>query len=566
MTRARTALRSKAIAAVVAAGVALLLAGCVGIPSSGPVEKGDALATTDDIDIIFQPSGPGVDESQEDILGGFIRAALNPLNNFAVARSFLSASFADSWKPDSGVTIDQSGRTTTVLSDTSIDLALTPIATVDGNGEYATVPAAPPVSRSYTFIQEDGQWRINSAPDGIVMLSSEFSEVYNSYPLYFYDPSYSRLVPDVRWFPRVASSTGTRIARALVSGPSAWLGAAVATAFPEGTGVTSVPVDSGVASVDLSGPVLDATAVTLSRMQVQLRASLGQLSGVSSVRMTVDSTEVPLQTAADAAPFPSPRVDSRALVLRSGQFGFFTGSSLTPIEGISDDVVGLDARSIAYSDSVPGLTLAAVGTPAGVYAVAPNTTPGLIDDRANLIQPSIDPDGFVWTVPAGSPRDVRVTAAGRTPASFTATWDGASQIVSLDVSRDGARVLAFLTMDGQPRLVIASVLRDKDGVPTGLGEPVDLSEGAGTAVDATWVDSLSVASVTRTASGDNAVVQQQIGGITTQLSDASNIVGLVGSNDVVGLRALGADGTILQQSANTWQVRAAGVQLLATQY
>lgn len=40
--------------------------------------EGRCLATTDDIDIIFQPSGPGVDESQEDILGGFIRAALNP--------------------------------------------------------------------------------------------------------------------------------------------------------------------------------------------------------------------------------------------------------------------------------------------------------------------------------------------------------------------------------------------------------------------------------------------------------------------------------------------------------
>jgi hypothetical protein len=138
--------------------------------------------------------------------------------------------------------------------------------------------------------------------------------------------------------------------------------------------------------------------------------------------------------------------------------------------------------------------------------------------------------------------------------------------VSLDVSRDGARVLAFLTMDGEPRLVVASVLRDKDGTPTGLGEPVDLAEGAGTAVDATWIDSLSVASATRTGSGDNAIVQQQIGGTTTQLADAVDVVSLVGSNDVVGLRVLASDGTILQQSANTWQVRAADVALLATQY
>lgn len=559
-------LRTRALVGTVASLTVLLLAGCVGIPSSGPVEKGDAISTTDEIDIIFQPSGPGVDESQEDILNGFIRAALNPLNNFEVARSFLSKSFSDDWKPDAGVSIDQSGRNTQVISETSIDLKFSPTATVDANGEYSAVPAAAPVTRSYTFVQEDGQWRINTAPDGIVMLATEFAEVYNSYPLYFFDPSYQRLVPDVRWFPRVASNTGTRIARAVINGPSAWLAGAVVTAFPEGTGVTSVPVDAGVASVDLSGPVLDSSEATLERMQVQLRASLLALSGVSNVRVTVDSTEVPLATSGDPALVTSPRVDSRALVLRSGQFGFFTGSSLTPIEGISDDVSSLAATSIAFSDSVPGLQLAAVGTAAGVYAVAPASTPGLIDDRAGLIEPSIDPEGFVWTVPSGSPLDVRVAAAGRTPSSFTATWDGASEIVSLDVSRDGARVLAFLTMDGQPRLVVASVIRDKDGTPTGLGEPVDLAEGPGTAVDATWVDSLSVASATLTPSGDNAIVQQQIGGTTTQLADASNLESLVGSNDVVGLRVLASDGTILQQSANTWQVRAADVALLATQY
>ncbi|WP_086459928.1 GerMN domain-containing protein [Agreia sp. VKM Ac-1783] len=558
--------RSRAAIGAVASLAVLLLAGCVGIPNSGPVEKGDALATSDEIDIIFQPSGPGIDESQEDILNGFIRAALNPLNNFDVARSFLSKNFADQWKPDAGVTIDQSGRSTQVVSETSIDLEISPIATVDANGEYSAVPSADPVTRGYTFVQEDGQWRINTAPDGVVMLSSEFAEVYNSYPLYFFDPSYQRLVPDVRWFPRVSSNTGTRIARALVTGPSAWLGGAVVTAFPEGTGVTSVPVDAGVASVDLSGPVLDSTEATLSRMQVQLRSSLLALSGVSTVRMTVDSTEVPLATTGDTGPITTPRVDSRALVLRSGQFGFFTGSSLTPIEGISDDVASLAATSVAFSDSVPGLQLAAVGTSAGVYAVAPASTPGIVDDRAGLIEPSVDPDGFVWTVPRDAPGDIRVSAAGRTPSSFTATWDGASQIVSLDVSRDGQRVLAFLTMDGEPRLVVASVLRDKDGTPTGLGEPVDLAEGTGTAVDATWVDSLSVASVTLTPSGSNSIVQQQIGGTTTQLADSTKVVSIVGSNDVVALRVLTSDGNILQQSANTWQVRAAGVAVLATQY
>jgi hypothetical protein len=558
--------RFRALAAGVASMTVLLLAGCVGIPSSGAVEKGDALSTSEEIDIIFQPSGPGVDESQEDILNGFIRAALNPLNNFEVARSFLSSSFSDEWRPDADVTIDQTGRSTQVVSETSIDLTLSPIATVDSNGEYSTVPAVAPVRRSYSFVQEDGQWRIDAAPDGIVMLATEFAEVYNSYPLYFFDPSYQRLVPDVRWFPRVASNTGTRIARALINGPSAWLAGAVVTAFPEGTGVTSVPVDAGVASVDLSGPVLDSSEATLDRIQAQLRASLLALSGVSNVRVTVDSTEVPIATSSGAAPVTAPRVDSRALVLRAGEFGFYTGSSLTPIEGISDDVASLAATSIAFSDSVPGLQLAAVGTAGGVYAVAPASTPGLIDDRAGLIEPSIDPDGFIWTVPGASPLDIRVAAAGRTPSSFTATWDGASEIVSLDVSRDGARVLAFLTMDGEPRLVVASVTRDKDGTPTGLGEPVDLAEGAGTAVDATWVDSLSVASATLTPSGDNAVVQQQIGGTTTQLADASDLVSLVGSNDVVGLRVLASDGSILQQSANTWQVRAADVSLLATQY
>lgn len=559
--RGRDLVRSLVTATAISLGI--LLAGCVGIPQSGPVQQGNGTAANDEIDVIFQPAKPVAGASQSEILTGFIRAALNPQKDYEVAREFLSTSFSPSWHPDAGVTIDSGTRAQTVVSPVALSLTISPEADVDGSGAYSRVPSNAPVAMPFTFVQEDGQWRINTAPDGIIMSSSEFDEVFRSYALYFFDPSFVHLVPDQRFFPRVSATTGARIVHALLAGPTAWLKGAVVSAFPEGTGVTSVPVVSGQALVNLTGPVLETNVPALQRMRYQLQASLADLSGVSDVQMVVDNNAVAIATSGQAPPVINPRVDTRALVLRSGEFGYFAGNTVTPIDGISAQVATLDATSASYSAN---LGLAAVGSrAAGVYAIAPGQVPAVVDARPGLVAPTIDPNGFIWTVPHDSPQAIQVSAIGRTPSVVKANWDGATSIESLDVARDGTRIAALVTSGGVPRLIIAAILRDAQGVPVSLGEPVNMSTGEGLAVDATWVDQLNVALVTRLPSGDSAITQQQIGGPATALGRSANVVATVGANDPAGLRLLTGDGIIQQQRVSAWQLTANGITFLATQ-
>ncbi|RFA08466.1 hypothetical protein B7R54_03930 [Subtercola boreus] len=552
-------LRATAVLAVAVAAV-LTLAGCTGIPDSGGVHAQPASSAPEDIDVILLPPGPVPDANQTQILNGFLQAAASPQNDYAVARSFLSKGFQKQWDPNAGVLIDAGqlafnpGET-----DTAMSVSVTPQAEVDGTGEYVENTSTSSVTIPFQFTQEDGQWRINMADPGIILEQSRFSQVFSSHSLYFYDPTYTYLVPDVRWFPK-DETTGTRVVKALLAGPAPWLGqGAVVTAFPDGTETSSVVVSSGKANVDLSNQVLTQTPEAQQRMQAQLDTSLGSVASVAAVAITVNQS--PLTIPAAASPIFAPRVDPKPLVLQAGAFGYLTSSALVPLAGLSDKVQALAPLSVTSSANV-----LAVGTATGVYAVQSGDNPGvLVDSREGLLAPTLDPSGYVWTVPVSAPNAVQAYGSDGTVHPVAVDWDGASSIVSLDVSRDGTRVLAFTVTDGLPRLMVAAVIRNSAGAPERLGDPVTLASGSGTPLDATWVDASSVASLTVTAGGDDRVVLQEIGGMSSTLGIPVKAASLSGSNDVSGLWLLTSTGELQQQRGSGWQTTAKAVSLLATQ-
>ena len=551
--------RRAATALALAAAALLAITGCTGIPSSGSVHSQPASSAPDDIDVILLPPGPVVDANQTQILNGFLQAAASPQNDYAVARSFLSKGFQKQWDPNAGVLIDAGQPVFTAVSDTAMSVSVTPQAEVDATGEYVENDSTAAVAIPFQFTQEDGQWRINAANPGIILEQLRFNQVFSSHPLYFFDPTYTYLVPDVRWFPK-AETTSTRVVKALLAGPTPWLGqGAVVTAFPEGTETSSVVVESGRANVDLSNQVLSQTPQALQRMQSQLDTTLGSVASVAAVAITVNQN--PIAITAGVVPDSAPRVDPRALVDQSGAFGYLTSTALAPIPSVSDKVQALAPLSVTSSNRA-----LAVGTAAGVFVVQAGDNPPVpIDSRAGLVAPTLDPTGYVWTVPANAPSEVQAYGSDGTVHPVAASWDGASNIVSLDVSRDGTRALAFTVTDGMPRLLVAAIIRDTNGAPERLGDPVTLASGGGTPLDATWVDQSNVASLTVTAGGDNRVVVQEIGGMSSTLGVPENAAALAGSNDVSGLWLLTSTGELQQQRGSGWQTIAKGVAFLATQ-
>ena len=97
MTRRRSAL------ALTAAGllVALVLAGCVSVPDSGPVvEAGDSsdIRADEPPDIVPAPPQPG--ESDSDVVKHFLEAMRASPIDTTVARQFLTQDAAASWNPE----------------------------------------------------------------------------------------------------------------------------------------------------------------------------------------------------------------------------------------------------------------------------------------------------------------------------------------------------------------------------------------------------------------------------------------------------------------------------------
>ncbi|MBO9627136.1 MAG: GerMN domain-containing protein, partial [Microbacterium sp.] len=338
-----------------AIGVAVLaLAACTGLPTSGDAQPGLPLgAAPDDPDFLPLAPGPSKDAGPAAIVEGFIEAAITPADNWATAKKFLTPTFADAWRPSAGVIVDASATTRSVTSAVEGDGAKLPdgdesevtvkvdqLASVDETGSYSEVRGTSTLP--FVVVKVDGQWRISEAPDGVVIDMSRFSRVYDDYPLQYFDQTWERLVPDVRWFPRRPTAIATTITQALIgTGPSPWLESAVQSAFPADVRLArdAVPIDADqVADVALSRAAQSLDPRTLSRMRTQLQATL-EASGVhvSQVRFTIDGR--PLD--AGVVKLVDPLADTGTIILKDGAFGSLVGREITPIPGVSQDVLGI---------------------------------------------------------------------------------------------------------------------------------------------------------------------------------------------------------------------------------
>ncbi|MFU8945659.1 LpqB family beta-propeller domain-containing protein [Mycetocola zhadangensis] len=541
--------------------LAVLVTGCAGIPQSGAPQIGQVVPADEDPEIEFLAQGPEKDATQEQILRGFIDAASSPRDDYATAREYLSPAIRSSWNPDASALIDEANRRTITSVDAlTMQVSLVPVASVDGTGEYSEFPDPQATTRGFSLVQIDGQWRISVAPDGVVLDEQKFSEVFNPYALSFFDPSWTHLVPDLRWFPSRAS-TGTQIVTALLNGPSEWLAGAVTSAFPEGTQLTrnAVPIVSDVAQVDLNSEAFEADDVTLQRMQAQLSASLTGVSTINSVSIAVSGNvqDIPALSVAGT------RVDPRPLALTEDGFGFLGGGSVERLPGLSPQIEALGAAAAVVNANH---SLAAVLTGDGVYAVRQSQSSGLrVDARTGLIAPSLDRFGFIWSVPQGEPGALLAIRADGSQSPISSSWPDASSIQSIQVSRDGTRLLALVRTAAEPRLLVAGITRGENNTPVSLGDPLVLAVGDGAGLSATWIDEITVASLVGSSDGRGEVVTQVIGGESEQLATLDDAVQVVGGNTVKQLRALSSDGNVRVLRTSLWQTTATGVAFLATQ-
>ena len=547
--------------------IATLLVGCTSIPSAGPVFSADIDSRLSEVDFDFLPPGPSAGATPEEILAGFIAAGTAAQDNYRVARSYLDSSAIETWNPNASVLIRIGEPQISLLTETSALYVVAVVASVDDLGRYSVSPTATTQGLEFRFSRQGGEWRITSLPDGIVLTEPAFAEAFSSYRLYYFSPGYRELVPDIRWF-ATRGEVAAKIVRALLAPPSFWLDqGATVSAFPEGSqlALSPIPVTDGVARVDLTTSVLAANEVSRQRMLLQLTASLSQVQGISSARISINQNELVIPALGEDGPSLASGRDPRIVVLRERRFGHLQGGRIEQIEGLSEAVANLIPQKIFYSAS---LEQALITRADGLWRVRQGAPPARVDSRVGLVRGLIDNCGYVWSSTRESDPDmVQIFASDGSVITLPLELGPEAELVSFELARDDTRLLLLVQTETGVRVLLAAVARTTDCAPTSLGECVELGPLSGTGVDAAWIDDSRVAVAVKDASaGGGEVLVFDTSGRSLSLGRPASPATLVGGvGGIAGLRLLSDDGAIFQPRGNGWQATGDRATVLATQ-
>lgn len=546
---------------VVAAGVVgvLALAGCVGLPDSGPVSAGEVQEGTGLGDVEFIAEGPTAGASQEEIVQGFLQAALSPADDFSIARDYLAD--GAQWRPLAGVTLRSGQPQLTSTDAATVEATVDVVGSVDEHGTFTTV--ADDTARStFVLIEERGEWRIADAPDGLVLSRYSFERLFDQQALAWFADDRATFVPDVRWFPRSSDDLPAAIVDAVLAGPVAWLAPAVFTAADaDAVRVGDVALDDEVAEVTVSfEQVQESSSVELSMLALQLQQSMARL-GVAEVVVGVDGVDGYSATSRDAPQASAPVVDPRPIVLAGGELSYVgQGAPLDADPGI--DLAAAEATSVSVRD-VDGLAVALAS--GRVLRLAPGSDPVVLDTGIT-VPPTLDRAGWAWWVPDAATQAIVASDGQRDVVLSLPDLQGT--IRDVELSRDGARIAIVTELAGATAAWVAGIVR-VDGVPTSVAPPQRMPQVAGSAIDVTWASSTAVAVLTSTQDGGQQLVQLTVGGATQQLPTPEDAITQLagGSGASAVLRARSSAGELLVLRAGRWQASSdvADVQLVATQ-
>lgn len=543
--------------------VALVVGSCASLPEAGAPQPFD-VSVPDTGPVDLAAGGPTNGSSPEELVSDFLLAsAAGTTDDFATARLYLTQGAATTWKPDVGVEVYPTATApaitpATATGDTDeVSLSVAAVASVDGNGVLTRTEDASTIARQFHLTKDGGEWRIDSLDDGVVLSQASFTASYRRMNLYFPASTGDLLVADPRWYP--AKRLATHLLTGLVAGPQTALGAAVATAVPEGTTIPSQGMDISdhVARVTLNAP-LPGDQATQRLLAWQVVDTLTQADTVTAVELTVSGTVVPT----DNLPAPPTYRQDSAVGIAKGAIVSLTGSTLHEV---------LDAQDAGSNPSQPAL-----GPANGSFLAwttsdtvnARDTTSGASAkvDVAAPTWPSVDRFGWVWSSSSNTAGATPVVlATDGTTSDLKAPFADSSTVAALRVSPDGARAVMLRVVGSTRSVWVAPVLRGANGEPKGLGAANEVDGLSAGVLDVSWAGSatlVALRSVDRSQSGTAEVAVVPLGGFVTTLTAPSGADQLsAGASEADILVGTSQAGTYAR-SGSVWQAVAAEVSQL----
>lgn len=534
--------------------LALVLSGCVSMPSDGPVVDSPVVGGGDTrraSDIDARPPGEGA--SRSDIVGGFLDAMTAWPVQINVAKKYLTDEAATGWNPE---------RRTIVYADAqperesggTVQVRLSAANALDEAGAWTGALSGPELQLDFRLTVEDGEYRIVDPMDALVVPATWFQQRYRQVSLYYFDPIAQILVPEPVFVPQ-GDQLATSLVAGLLEGPPPRARGVVRSFLPSGMSVgLSVPVDDkGVADVDLVGDPPRLTAEESELMLAQLAWTLRQDPSIRALRVSMGGKNLPVP--GGAAQFP---VDGGQTFDPAGNdaveqlFGVSGGRLVVGPAGDVAPASGpfgrTDAGLVAVAARPDGDEVAGVddggrrvrlGPVRGDAAVAPRT----VLSGGAYARPSWDVAGRlwvldrsrggarVWLVEAGRAREVAVRGVTGRDAR------------ALIVSRDGTRLIATVRTAAGDEVRSARVQIDGRGRVAGVRAPFLVRAAQGTRIDdLDWTSPIRVALLTTTAPG--VLYEVEVVAADGALVGADMLSPIV-SGRLVGLATAPGEGTAM---------------------
>lgn len=545
---------------LVAALALLALTGCAALPVSGPVRIGPDLTPNIDTEsFYYSPSGPTEGANKAEILSGFLAAGTGPQNDYAVAREYLAESIRSSWSPNKEVLIQRQSPQVTIGDDGQAQLIVDVAAQIDADGKYETRAIGTSRILNYKFIKEGEQWRLAEAPDATVLIRPVFEVVFRDYAVFFVDRQKRFLVPELRWFPATAA-TGTKLANALLRGPSSWLRPAVISAIPSGTrlSIDAVTVENGVALVDLTARALVASRADRALLKAQLDATLSQLPNVERVAISIERSSQEI-----TEPTGQLRITGERSLVVLGDLGLETIVGSDTVVGAGADFFDLNATS-EITVSKQSNWLAAI-TPAGVVrtsSIDPGVAAELVDARSGIIGIEFDRQDHLWSLGRARGSAVIATFTNGDRTTVLAPWLASEAVRGFSISPEGSRITILVAGAERNRVLVAGVVRDQAGRPLELAPPIEIASEVARPSQVSWVDSTTVAVINSSPDFTNAALVS-VGGTSRIISALPNAKLMVSAGPARQLFLLGSDGELYRFTGSSWAILRSDIRALA---
>ncbi|NEN76958.1 GerMN domain-containing protein [Nocardioides zeae] len=505
--------RAVLTAVLTALVAALVLAGCVRLPDSGDVTVPDDVPEgVGNAAVDYVPPGPTPGETPDEIVQHFLGAMRATSLQTSVARSFLTEATADAWSPEQRTIVYEDASRPT--SGTSVSVDLQGSASLDDRGQWVGEPSGADRTVTFGMQQEDGEWRIATLPNALIVPLTWLEARYQRADLYFLDPSSRILVPTPVFVPS-GEQLASRLVNALLEGPPDALAGVIGTALGgPGPGTTVEVSSSGLASVRMTGAD-GAPAALTEPMVAQLAWTLRQVPSIVRIRVLVDDVALRVPDggtdfAVGAGQRYTPDVagaDAGLYGLDGDQVVEVDDAETEPVAG-TEELLGTGVRRLAVD--LFGTRVAAQVAD-GSVVVVPLDDPAAPTTRIpaeGTARMSWDFAGRLWIVDGGDRARLRVVSSG-TVTPLDAPDLSGQRITAMTVSRDGSRLVAVVGPQGAQRVVVSRVRYDERGGVADVVEPAqDLAADAAglTVLDVGWRSATEVVVLARI---DDTLVQLQ---------------------------------------------------------